>query len=281
VATDARCGLVEANVRAFLLTMGRAGGGDERNDDEVAWTVGGSPIDYHNAVVACSASPDRAGALIDEWSAELEARGVPGCWHLTPAMAPSDLADRLLARGYEDGGEEPAMVADLAVPMSAVSPVDGLRVEPVGSAAELEDYRGVLARGFGEGPPEAAWVADVFRRLGLGEGGPWRHLVGRLDGQAVATVTLFVHPAAVAGVYFVATVPEARRRGIGAAVTSAALREARDLGCATAVLGSSPMGHALYERLGFEEVFRYRLLERSSAGASQRTTSSSSPVSTS
>jgi hypothetical protein len=43
---------VEANVRAFLLEMGRVGGGVERADAEVVWTVGGSPIGYHNAVVA-------------------------------------------------------------------------------------------------------------------------------------------------------------------------------------------------------------------------------------
>ena len=276
MAGDARCDLVEANVRAFLLDMGRAGGGDLRDDDEVTWTVGGSPIGYHNAVVACSASPARAGELVGEWAGELDRRRLPGSWHLSPSMRPDDLADRLLARGFEDGGDEPAMVADLSVPSPPVPAVDGLEVEPVRSAADLEDYRRVLAEGFGEGPPEAAWAAEVFDRLGLGDGGRWRHLVGRREGTPVATVTLLVHPHEVAGVYFVCTTPPARRRGIGAAVTARALAEARDLGCGAAVLGSSPLGHGVYRRLGFEEVFRYRLLERS-----QRTTSSSTPDSTS
>jgi GNAT superfamily N-acetyltransferase len=269
---------VEANVRAFLLEMGRVGGGVERADAEVVWTVGGSPIGYHNAVVACAASPDRADAVIDEWAGELDRRGVPGSWHLSPSMRPTDLADRLLARGFEDGGEEPAMAADLAA-TPPVPAVDGLAVEPVRTAADLEAYGDVLAGGFGEGPPEAAWVTEVFHRIGFGSGA-WRHLIGRLDGAPVATATVFVHPAEVAGVYFVCTAPGTRRRGIGAAITAAAMREARERGCTTAVLGSSPMGYGVYRRLGFEEAFRYRLLERSS-GASQRTTSSSSPVSTS
>jgi GNAT superfamily N-acetyltransferase len=275
VAGDARCDLLEANVRAFLLDMGRAGGGVVRHDDEVTWTVGGSPIGYHNAVVACSASSARAGELVDEWVGELDVRGVPGSWHLSPSMRPDDLEARLLARGFEDGGEEPAMVADLSVP-SPVPAVDGLDVERVRTAADLDEYRRVLAEGFGEGPPEAAWAAEVFGRIGLGDGGPWRHLVGRREGMPVATATLLVHPAEVAGVYFVCTTPSARRRGIGAAVTARALAEGRALGCRAAVLGSSPMGHGVYRRLGFEEVFRYRLLERS-----QRTTSSSRPDSTS
>jgi hypothetical protein len=104
---------VEANVRAFLLEMGRVGGGVERADAEVVWTVGGSPIGYHNAVVACAVSSDRADAVIDEWVGELDRRGLAGSWHLSPSMRPTDLVDRLLARGFEDGGEEPAMVADL------------------------------------------------------------------------------------------------------------------------------------------------------------------------
>ena len=266
MATDARSDQVEGNVRAFLLEMGRVGGGVVRDDAEVTWTVGGSPIGYHNAVVACRAAPRRADRLADEWAAELDQRRLPGSWHLSPSMRPDDLEARLLARGFEDGGDEPAMVADLSVPTPDVPPVEGLELERVRIARDLDDHRDVLARGFGEGPPEAAWVAEVFGRIGLGDDVPWRHLVGRRDGRAVATATLFVHPPEVAGVYFVATTPDARRRGIGAAVTARAMEEARVLGCSAAVLGSSPMGYGVYRRLGFEEVFRYRLLERSAPG---------------
>jgi len=40
---------IEANGAKFLLDLGRAGGGEERHDD-LDWVIGGSPIDYHNAI---------------------------------------------------------------------------------------------------------------------------------------------------------------------------------------------------------------------------------------
>ena len=71
---------------------------------------------------------------------------------------------------------------------------------------------------------------------------PLRDWIALLDGVPVAAAALFVG-AGVAGIYNVATVPEARGRGIGRAVTAAALAEAVARGQRTAVLGSSEMGY--------------------------------------
>ncbi len=73
----------------------------------------------------------------------------------------------------------------------------------------------------------------------------------------VAAAALF-DGAGVAGVYNVVTVPEARRRGIGRAVTNAVLDEAVARGHTLAVLGASDLGLPVYRRLGFREVSRLR-----------------------
>ena len=51
------------------------------------------------------------------------------------------------------------------------------------------------------------------------------------------------------------------RRGIGAAITLAALHEVRDLGYSVGVLGSSEVGYPVYRELGFEEYCRIGLYE--------------------
>lgn len=242
---------VELNEVEFLLALGRAGGGEERHDEEITWTIGGSPIAYHNCVVRAGLDDERADAAIAASIGRMRAHGVPGSWHVGPSMRPEDLARRLESHGFE-GGPEPGMaarigsLADVAVP-------EGLSTSRVRDEAALEAFAGVLAVGFGEGEREARWVQEMYRRIGLNDSVPWRHFLGRVDGEPVATTTLFF-TGDVAGVYFVCTRPDVRRRGIGAAITRAALDDAAAGGSRLAVLGSSPMGRRVYERLGFRHV---------------------------
>ena len=55
---------------------------------------------------------------------------------------------------------------------------------------------------------------------------------------------------------YVATLPSARRRGFGAAITLAALLDGRNLGYRIGVLQSSDQGFPVYRRMGFVEVCR-------------------------
>jgi len=56
-----------------------------------------------------------------------------------------------------------------------------------------------------------------------------------------------------AGIHHVATLPAARRRGLGSALTLAAIRSARELGYRVEVLVLSSEGFGACCRLGFRE----------------------------
>jgi GNAT superfamily N-acetyltransferase len=68
-----------------------------------------------------------------------------------------------------------------------------------------------------------------------------------------------------AGVFFVDTDRDWRRRGIGTAMTAAALRDAARLGARTAILDSSRLGLGVYRRLGFDAVSDITMFVRTSA----------------
>jgi GNAT superfamily N-acetyltransferase len=249
---------IEENGAEFLMALGRAAGAEERDDGRVRWAIGNSPIDYHNCVVHADLTQGEADGEIEVSLQRMRAHGVPGSWHVGPSMRPPDLGGRLVAQGFEYGGDDIGMAVDLSELPEAVPVPGNLVVQRVCDEARLAAWVEALGSGFGEGPVEAEWVGEMYCRLGFE--GPWRHYLGQLGEEPVATATSFFG-AGVAGIYFVCTVERARRRGIGAAVTLAALREARDLGYSVGVLGSSEMGYPVYRRLGFEEYCRIGLYE--------------------
>jgi hypothetical protein len=63
--------------------------------------------------------------------------------------------------------------------------------------------------------------------------------------------------AGVAGIYAVATIERARRRGMGTAVTLPPLLDARARGYVAGVLRFSEMGYGIYAGMGFTQQFRY------------------------
>jgi ribosomal protein S18 acetylase RimI-like enzyme len=145
------------------------------------------------------------------------------------------------------------MIADLEALNEYLQSPPNLTIERVLDVAALRAYCRVLAVGFGQPSPAAAlaWL-DWLTAVGLEAGTTLRHFLGRLNGNPVATASLFFG-AGVAGIHNVATLPEWRRQGIGSAMTRAALRDARATGHRTATLHASDLGYSIYRRLGFQE----------------------------
>jgi predicted acetyltransferase len=79
-----------------------------------------------------------------------------------------------------------------------------------------------------------------------------------LSGAPVAKAGMYLTRHS-AGIYAVATRPEARRMGLARLLTLTALHKARDLGNQLAVLHSTPMAESLYHSLGFETIANFEL----------------------
>jgi predicted GNAT family acetyltransferase len=87
------------------------------------------------------------------------------------------------------------------------------------------------------------------------------YYVGRVDDNAVAAAVGFRVGDEV-GIFGVATPPQYRRRGYGAAMTAHAVRSGFDAGADLAWLQTSPMAESIYGVLGFQHVVRHAMLTR-------------------
>lgn len=175
-------------------------------------------------------------------------------WFTGPATRPDNLPAYLKAHGFT-GGDTPCMALDLMAMNDQVQAPPDLAIRQVGDGGELAQWCHTMVCGFPFPEFAEAPFLDLLTHAGFGEQMPLRLYIGWLEGQPVATSMLLLG-AGVAGIYCIATIPEARRKGIGTAMTLAPLRDARELGYRLGVLGSSEMGFGVYHRIGFREVCR-------------------------
>ena len=227
--------------------------------------VEGSHFNHHHAsptnpmfkgVWSTRLPPEAADAAIDEMVAWYRARQAPFMfwWH-TNRTQPADLGARLEAHGFQQFSlADPGMAVDLGdlPPLPATPP--GFSIVRAVDQRTLEDWRDAFLFAFELAHVPMAGQAWVDATLAAGpDGASWQLYLGYLDGQPVAT-NMLVLGDGVAGLYAVGTVPAARRKGIGAAITLQPLLDARAQGYRYGVLFATEMGLPMYKRLGYREV---------------------------
>lgn len=202
---------------------------------------------FLNQVAWADPAHDDPRALVAEVVSEYGARGVPWWWTTTPGSTSPGLEAALEAAGLV---REDAPGMHLRLPADLPDVVHPPGREVLVSDRVTERLAATMAQAFGMPPGEADVVVAVHEALHTGE----EILVEVLDeGRSVGVAMGYPDGDGVL-VANVATVADARGRGVGTAATVAVLAAAQDRGLGTAVLCSSPEGHALYRRLGFEDV---------------------------
>lgn len=162
-----------------------------------------------------------------------------------------------------------AMVCDDLASVPDAQLCDGLTLRPVSrepspppQAVHLQDAAAAALRADpGTAPADSLEdFVDYLRSV------PRARFVAAVDDDGVVRATAAATCwGDVAGVFFVDTDVAWRGRGIGTAMTAAALREAARSGARSAVLDSSASGLSIYRRLGFRAVGEVTVFVRTSA----------------
>jgi len=203
--------------------------------------------------ILCSASPTPTdGDFIRESVQYFKGRGVGvfTCW-LEPHLNRAEWKVFLSKFGFGFSDGTPGMAVDLNSFPETPAVRDGLEIRIVEDESVMRTWAHVFTLGYGMPPDWESMIFDVWSKIGLDF--PVQNYLGYLDGQPVSTSTVF-YSAGVAGIYDVATLPEARGRGLGSALTLAPLLDARQAGYRIGVLQSSEMGFGVYKRMGFRHL---------------------------
>ena len=255
----ALAGAIEANQVAQLSLLARTDNGKLESHEKLMWFVSGIPSGGLNGVGRAQLSALDIGVAIKDILHTFKLHHVPMTWWVGPSASPSDLEQHLLANGLIHAGHLRGMALDLRQPLGELRRRRDLTIEPATDAATLETFMNVFAAGFGlkqHGICEA--LLDLWRVIASSRYPCIRHYIASLKQEPVAIFSL-LFAEGVAGIYHVTTIPRARRQGIGTALVSKAIEEARRAGLRFATLVAAQSAVGLYRRIGFEEYCTFRL----------------------
>jgi ribosomal protein S18 acetylase RimI-like enzyme len=249
-------------------------GTDVSTDPSVYWMIGGDGLGLWSSVYRTRFEPADVDRQITAVLARFLARGVPRMfWTVAPGDQPSDLGMRLVVHhGLEYVRQEGMM----AVNLDALPAIDqargGLQINVVATEAALREWVHLAGFAFPSQLQDEARIVNLnwYRHVVLKKQGPLQLFVGRVDGQPVGACALFTG-AGLASIHDVNTHPEWRRRGIGTAMTSAALASGRSQGMQIGGLTSEQPDPSLYVGLGFQQfgaLHRYRWTRKPALGRS-------------
>jgi GNAT superfamily N-acetyltransferase len=222
--------------------------------EDVSWCLTDVAFPTCNPIFHVSLKPEAIDSLLKTLIAKARRRKINlHCW-TTHNTRPDNLGEYLTAHGFTSIGEGAGMAIDLSNINEADRAPDGFRIVGVEDDAALKTWCRVSGVGFGI--PEQAIPSIVeYLATEIKLRQPFKLYLGLLDGKPVAT-SMYYLGEGVAGIYFVATLAEARNKGIGFAITQKPLLEARDMGYRVGILQASKMGKPVYLRLGFKEYSR-------------------------
>ena len=176
--------------------------------------------------------------------------GAPSAMIFNAPVA-GDVATELATNGFVPHGGLTAMAVNIEELRTTTLPA-GYVFARANSPQQREAWATAFAHGYGL-PPRTGPAFDGGLGAETADDASMQYFWILKDGTPVCT-SVCVLGDGVAGIYAVATLPEARGQGLGAFATAEPLRIAHRQGYRVGVLQASDQGHPVYRRIGFVDV---------------------------
>jgi GNAT superfamily N-acetyltransferase len=180
-------------------------------------------------------------------------------WIVHPSSLPHDLPGRLQQRGLQEIEIAPGMARRLENLPKAPPLPDGVEIREAIEDNDLMKLYGLAAWRWGVPEEYRSQLGRMIRKFEIGERpSNARFWLAWKENVPISKIGLY-NGSGSAGIYGVATKPEARGLGLASILMITAMQAAKEMGYKLAVLDSSPLAEKLYQRLGFITVAPLRL----------------------
>jgi len=210
--------------------------------------------DYFNIVVSPRFTKKNAKERIQHVISLFQEKKLPFSLELSPLDTPDNLADLLIESGFSIGETSHGMSLNLDTWQETGAHTD-LEYFHVQNPATLRDFSEVIVA-TGESPEFYEKVLSKAPEVLYKEGAAIELHVAYADKVPVVAAIILFH-ANVAGIYYLSTNPNHRKKGYGTAVMEKLLLRAKKKGYHLATLQATKEGYSLYKRLGFVDICTY------------------------
>ena len=249
---------IELNLWETWSNFGRGPGCTLHEKTDVLWFETPIPILPYNTVLRFQVEQDednRIDSLVNRYAE----RNVGQLWIVHPSSLPGDLHLRLAQRGLQEIEIVPGMARSLENLPEPLPIPEGVEIREAVEEHDLIELYGLAAWRWGVPDEFRPQLRKMIEKFNIGErGSNTRFWLAWKDGLPISKIGLY-NDSGSAGIYAVATKPEARGLGIASILMNVAMQAAKDMGQKLCVLDSSPLAEKLYQRLGFINVAPFRL----------------------
>jgi ribosomal protein S18 acetylase RimI-like enzyme len=248
--------LIEYNTAKFFLNLGHLNGDEICDTHEIKYIF---TKNWFSRIFMANFKESDISTSIEQIASMIKKLNISASWYITPQSHPANLQKFLKFHGFTHKDDWSAMAIDLKTTPESFDIPEAMEIKEVLNLDELKTWTDILVKSF-EFPEITQSYKKYFINAGL-ESLNSHYYLGFLNGKPAATGVLFDGEGA-AGLFYIGTVPEARRQGIAKAMVCYLLSTAKKKGYPISVLQASEMGYPVYKKIGFKKYYTTKIYRR-------------------
>lgn len=248
--------IIEENFFKFSLLLGRCKKGVVYDGDDIKWSYSG--LNVLDRVIYLNITEENVDKYIEEIINKFTAWNAPLAWFIGTSTKPKNLSQYLEKYNFVNTGDWVGMSKDIS---SLVNQPDNneIEIKEVIGESMFNEWGEIICAGFEIHDYFKEDTLKVFSDLIDKGDKSLKHYIAYKNSEPVSACTLFSGIENIAGIYFVATKPEYRGRGIATGLVNYVLNIAKNENYKISVLQATDMGTSVYKKMGYEEYCRFNV----------------------